>query len=204
MELPPDIVIPVIAGMIALFAVLQAARLMQRPARNRFTPRRAWQPRVTPRHDPVPRARMPDAADQLRAVENADYGAQPLLRYQESLVFAAAESAVREVGQRWRVFAQVSLGEVLTCADRDGFNAINAKRVDLLVTDAKFAPIAAIEYQGGGHHLGKAAARDAVKKEALRKAGIAFVEMTGDDGPDDVRRAIARLAATRAAAPRAA
>ncbi len=94
----------------------------------------------------------------------------------------------------WRVFAQVSLGEVLTCPDRDGFNAINAKRVDLLIADASFTPLAAIEYQGSGHHLGKAAARDAVKKEALRKAGIGYIEITHDHGPQDVRREIGRLA----------
>lgn len=141
-----------------------------------------------------PVSRIPDAADQLRAVENAQYGKQPLLRFQESKVFAAAEAAVREAGMPWRVFAQVSLGEVLTCPNRDGFNAINAKRVDLLIADASFTPLAAIEYQGSGHHLGKAAARDAVKKEALRKAGIAYIEVTHDHGPQDVRREIGRLA----------
>lgn len=142
----------------------------------------------------APSSRIPDAADQLRAVENAQYGKQPLLRFQESKVFAAAEAAVREAGMPWRVFAQVSLREVLTCPDRDGFNAINAKRVDLLIADASFTPLAAIEYQGSGHHLGKAAARDAVKKEALRKAGIAYIEVTHDHGPQDVRREIGRLA----------
>ena len=113
-------------------------------------------------------------------------------------MFAAAEAAVREAGVPWRVFAQVSLGEVLTCSDREGFNAINAKRVDLLITDAKFTPLAAIEYQGSGHHLSKAAARDAVKKEALRKAGIGYIEITQDHGPEDVRREIGRLVFVRA------
>lgn len=37
--------------------------------------------------------------------------------------------------------------------------------------------VAAIEYQGGGHYLSDAAARDAVKKEALRKAGIGYHEV---------------------------
>ncbi len=140
---------------------------------------------------------VPDAADQLRTVERVNYGKQRLLRHQESQVFAAVEAAVQEAGLPWRVFAQVSLGEVLTCPDREGFSAINAKRVDFLIADAGFAPVAAIEYQGSGHHLGKAAARDAVKKEALRKAGIGYIEITHHDGPQDVRRAISRLAFTR-------
>lgn len=141
---------------------------------------------------------MPDSADQLRAVENAKFGKQPLLRFQESKVFCAAEAAVREAGMPWRVFAQVSLGEVLTCINREGFNAINAKRVDVLIADANFTPLAAIEYQGSGHHLSKAAARDAIKKEALRKAGIGYIEITHDHGPQDVRREIGRLAAMQA------
>ena len=142
---------------------------------------------------------MPDAADQLRAVEKAEFHKKPLLRFEECKVFVAAEAAVREAGVPWRVFAQVSLGEVLGCDDRDGFNAINAKRVDLLIVDGGYAPIAAIEYQGSGHYLSDtAAARDAVKKEALRKAGIGYIEITQDDGPADVRREIGRLAFARA------
>ena len=184
---------------LAVFALV-AGKTKRRQPRSQYRGRRHTPAYHLPPGQGVPRAQMsamPDAADQLRAVENAHYGKQPLLRFQESKVFAAAEAAVQEAGAGWRVFAQVSLGEVLTCEDRDGFNAINAKRVDLLIADAKFTPLAAIEYQGTGHHLGKAAARDAVKKEALRKAGIGYIEITHDHGPDDVRREIARLAFTR-------
>lgn len=199
--MPIDIVGPVAVGMTVLFALLGMARAFdgrqRRPKRRLAT--RGWHPRIVRdyRAPLAPPTKIPDAADQLRAVENASYRAQSLLRHQESKVFAAAEQAVREAGVGWRVFAQVSLGEVLLCEDRDGFNAINAKRVDFLLTDESFAPIAAIEYQGSGHHLGKAAARDAIKKEALRKAGIDFVEVTADHGPEDVRREIGRLAFTR-------
>ena len=48
-----------------------------------------------------------------------------------------------------------------------------------------------IEYQGSGHHLsgGAAAARDAVKKEALRKAGIGYHEVVaGHTTPPTSRR----------------
>jgi len=67
--------------------------------------------------------------------------------------------------------AQVSLGEVLSSPDARAYSAINSKRVDLLIVSRSGDPIAAIEYQGHGHYQGTAAARDAVKKEALRKAG---------------------------------
>ena len=44
-------------------------------------------------------------------------------------------------------------------------------------------PLHAIEYQGSGHFKGAhaTAARDAVKKEALRRAGIGYVEVVPGD-----------------------
>ena len=52
----------------------------------------------------------------------------------------------------------------------------------------------AIEYQGGGHHQGTAAARDAVKKEALRRAGIGYVEVVGGEmSPAELRQVVEKL-----------
>ena len=53
----------------------------------------------------------------------------------------------------------------------------------------------AIEYQGGGHFNGThaTAARDAVKKEALRRAGIGYVEVVAGDTPAELRRVVERL-----------
>jgi Protein of unknown function (DUF2726) len=51
-----------------------------------------------------------------------------------------------------------------------------------------------IEYQGSGHHQGTAAARDAVKKEALRKAGIGYHEVVaGHTTPSDLKRLVEKL-----------
>ena len=57
--------------------------------------------------------------------------------------------------------------------------AINSKRVDFLIIDTFGHPAAAVEYHGSGHHRqgGRAAARDAVKRRALEKAGIELVEI---------------------------
>ena len=126
---------------------------------------------------------------------NSDYSQKRVLSRTEAKVLAAAESAIGEAGLPWRVMAQVALGEVLDSQSRPGFLAINAKRVDLLVISEDCKPIAAIEYQGSGHHLGSDAfARDAIKKEALRRAGVRFIEIDCNDGPADVRREIGRLA----------
>ena len=106
----------------------------------------------------------------------------------------AAERAVNTADLNWRVMAQVSLGEVLACSDARAYSAINSKRVDLLIVSSSGDPIAAIEYQGHGHYQGTAAARDAIKKEALRKAGVRYIEVTPDSGTEEMVRVISRIA----------
>lgn len=90
--------------------------------------------------------------------------------------------------------AQVSLGEVLSSSDPRAYAAINSKRVDMLIITSRGVPIAAIEYQGEGHYQGSAAARDAVKKEALRKAGVRYIEMTPEHSPSDLANEMLRIA----------
>jgi hypothetical protein len=88
----------------------------------------------------------------------------------------------------------VSLGEILKCDDKAAYACINSKRVDLLLMDDDCQPRHAIEYHGAGHHQKAAAARDAVKKEALRRAGIGYHEvMAGHTTPSELRRLVERL-----------
>lgn len=137
-----------------------------------------------------------DAADQLRTVMKADFKAQPLLNKSEARLFKAMDKMVIELAPPgWQVMAQVSLGEILRCEDKAAYACINAKRVDLLIVDADCKPIHAIEYQGGAHFKGAhaTAARDAVKKEALRRAGIGYVEVVAGDTPAELRRVVERL-----------
>jgi hypothetical protein len=64
----------------------------------------------------------------------------------------------------------------------------------LLLVDDDCQPRHAIEYQGGAHHQGTAAARDAVKKEALRRAGIGYHEVVaGHTTPAELRRLVEKL-----------
>src|SRR5690606_34541080 len=120
-----------------------------------------------------------DAADQLRTVLGADFTVQPLLNRSETRLFRERDRTLAESGAGWRVMAQVSLGEILRCKDPVAYSCINSKRVDLLLVDEDCQPRHVIEYQGSGHHQGMAAARDAVKKEALRRAGIGYHEVVG-------------------------
>jgi len=109
-------------------------------------------------------SRVTDPAEQLRLVMGARFEKRRLLSRSEAHVLYAAERAINSAGLRWRVMAQVSLGEVLSSRDARAYSAINSKRVDLLIVSCSGDPIAAIEYQGHGHYQGTAAARDAVKK----------------------------------------
>ena len=140
-------------------------------------------------------APVTDPAEQLRLVMGADFRKRRLLSRSEAQVLYAAERAINTAADlNWRVMAQVSLGEVLACPDARAYSAINSKRVDLLIVSRSGDPIAAIEYQGHGHYQGTAAARDAVKKEALRKAGVRYIEVTPDSGTEEMAREISRMA----------
>lgn len=138
--------------------------------------------------------KQPDAADQLRTVMSADFSIQPLLNKSEMRVFKELDRQVIARNAGWQVMAQVSLGEILRSKDAEAYRCVNSKRVDLLLVDGNCMPCHAIEYQGGAHHQGTAAARDAVKKEALRRAGIGYHEViAGQTTPAELRRLIEKI-----------
>lgn len=132
--------------------------------------------------------------------------ARPLLNRSERIVFAAAEAAARSADPSWRVFAQVSLGEVIA-VDRDGgggagpearraaFRWVNSKRLDMLVADADGWPLLAVEYQGAGHFQGADwRDRDATKRAALAAAGVPLLEVRAGEerNPRRLEEAILR------------
>ncbi|MDT9600634.1 DUF2726 domain-containing protein [Sphingosinicella rhizophila] len=176
---------------------IQGERWRAAWARSEWRAKRAkrdgWKPNIL--RSEADGARIPvDATQQLKIVMDAPFEKRRLLSRKEAEVFTALEAAVDNVGRGWRVMAQVSLGEVLASKDAAAFAAINSKRVDMLVVCNRSLPVAAVEYQGSGHYQGTAPARDAVKKEALRRAGISYVEVTPEHGPEDVAAEISRIA----------
>jgi len=187
-----------IVGLIAgIFAGMQLQKFiwqLRRGTKPRWKDRRGKVVPFQPKPDVIPN-RVPDAADQLRTVMRADFKAQPLLNRSEARLFKAIDKMVLEARSDWQVMAQVSLGEILRCEDKAAYACINSKRVDLLIVDEHCRPLHAIEYQGGGHYKGAhaTAARDAVKKEALRRAGIGYVEVVAGDTPAELRRVVERL-----------
>jgi hypothetical protein len=204
--MPPEILAlidkPQLLAAVLLVGVVAGViveRFLPRIGRRRWreTGRRQW-PRRRAEGDVVgvpwgPPKRF-HAADQLRIVMGADFTSQALLNKGEARVFKDLDRMVISCNPGWQVMAQVSLGEILSCDDRDAYGCINSKRVDLLLVDEDCEPRHAIEYQGGGHYQGDAAVRDAVKKEALQRAGIGYHEvLAGHTTPSELRRLIEKL-----------
>jgi hypothetical protein len=185
----PDNLTLLLAGLmfVAFMAGVSAERWVVRRARER------WRKQNGSNAYSNISQKLVDASDQLRVVMAAKFEKRPLLSRSEAQVMYAAEKAIREQRLDWRVMAQVSLGEVLSSPDPKAYSTINSKRVDLLLVSNGGQPIAAIEFQGGGHYQGSAAARDAVKKEALRRAGVDYLEVKPGQTPGDLARAISQI-----------
>ncbi|ARQ13741.1 restriction endonuclease domain-containing protein (plasmid) [Rhizobium etli] len=201
-EKPELLIAALFVGIIIGMAVEQFLTATGRQAwreRNRSrSEERRWNERVMPGRwlqTPAAQPSRPiDATDQLRIVMGSKFTIQPLLNKSEARVFRELDSVVIGCNSSWQVMAQVSLGEILRSADPDAYSCINSKRVDLLLVDGNCQPRHVIEYQGGAHHQGDAAARDAVKKEALRRAGIGYYEVVaGQTTPSELRRLVEKL-----------
>ncbi|WP_293702119.1 MULTISPECIES: DUF2726 domain-containing protein [unclassified Sphingopyxis] len=143
---------------------------------------------------PKPASPVATAAEQLRVVMEAPFTARPLFNQGERRLLTVLDKALAEESPGWRAMGQVSLGEILASPNEAAFFAVNSKRVDLLIVDADCRPLHAVEMQGTGHHLSDTtAARDAVKREALRRAGIGYVEVVSGDTPAEVRAMVRKL-----------
>lgn len=199
MKTLPDMVASLLPNFAMVFAVvvlcgglligLQLVTKKSKPSRRR--PKRGGPKRTRNSQE----SSTTFAADQLKIVSTATFTARALLNRAEANVFAALDKAVIARNPAWQVIAQVSLCEFLSSRDKDAFLAINSKRVDFALMDERCCVRHALEYQGDGHHLGpSAAARDAVKKEALRKAGIGYHEVVaGHTTPGDLRALVEKL-----------
>jgi hypothetical protein len=177
-------------------AFLSAPR--RAPRRRRFvrTPFRFQRPGARKAPEPVetfspPTSPTPDLKDvgqqQLDAVMAASFKKRRLLNSSEYHVFQIIEADIAAARRGHRVFAQTSLGEVLASPNNDAFRSINSKRVDILIVDWGGWPVLAVEYQGPGHYQGTWEARDAMKKEALCKAGVGYVEIFPSDSAEQIR-----------------
>ncbi len=117
-----------------------------------------------------------------------------LLNKQEIKVYEALlENIQIASNNQFKVFAQVSLGEILKNSDRSSFNRINQKRADFCIVDQNYLPIAIIEYHGGGHYRGNYKERDEIKQQAAEYAGLiyhAILERDFDDVGNHIKSTI--------------
>ena len=153
---------------------------------------------------------MADPRDQMIAISAVSFETIPLLNREEARLLPILESATRSFGNGHRVMAQTSLGEIIRPKDcsasptirNAAYASINSKRLDFAIFDRFGRLVAAIEYQGTGHHAdprGRGFMRDAVKREAVRKAGVPYVEILPDFLPTDVTARIQSILMQNAA-----
>jgi Protein of unknown function (DUF2726) len=191
---------------VAVVAVLLARAFYKKP--------RDWRTEEGELRRPVPafpRRTLQDQQSeyldqQLEAVTRAavTFYARKIMGRGEFEVFRAAMSVTRQSypsgAYPFYIFPQVSLGQIIGTdapsqwqADQ-AHRAINSKRCDFLIADRYGQPIAVLEYQGSGHNLGGTAERrDRVKRIALNKAGVRFVEIRDGTGQDEMQQIIRDL-----------
>ena len=185
------------AAFVIMAIVLAVVALRPPPTNQSKRPYRRWKrspskqysvdtPIPSPNNSPA----VPDLSDvgaQLNAIMKAAFAKRRVMNRSEYEVFRIVENEVLAARKGHRAFAQTSMGQILESPSNDAFRSINAKRVDILVVDRAGWPVFAVEYQGQGHHQGTAAARDAIKKEALRRAGVGYLEVTPGDDEEQLR-----------------
>ncbi|QCT18995.1 DUF2726 domain-containing protein [Jejubacter calystegiae] len=125
-------------------------------------------------------------ADQLYFVETASFEKRNLMNKKEYYLFRNIEAYLQKNHPTFRVFPQVSMGEFLSSKSDNAYSSINSKRVDFIIISKFGQPCIAIEYQGTGHYQNNAISRDAVKKEACRKAGIRYIEFEASYRDEDM------------------
>lgn len=157
---------------------------------------------------PTPRPPPPDLADpkaQMEAIAVVAFDTVPLLNKEEARLLYTLEETVKSLGTGYRLMAQTSLGEIIQPVGTQGtseerrraYASINSKRIDFGVFNRYGRLVIAIEYQGSGHYQQHTFMRDAVKREAIRKAGVPYLEVPKDFIRGKVQAQILELLAPR-------
>lgn len=169
----------------ALLATVLIAGIAIQIVVKRVFPKRARRGRGARNDEERGRSDIHDPAAQLGAISQVDFEVQPLLNAEELPVLRLLEAEANGLDAGFRVMAQTSMGEILRPAPGSAsadarqlaYRAINSKRLDFAVFDPDGSLVLAVEYQGSGHYHRTSFMRDAVKREVVRKAGVAFLEI---------------------------
>jgi hypothetical protein len=147
----------------------------------------------------LPAVAKPEGVDKLRQVSDARFLTKRLMSDNEAIVLVELEAIIADLGEPWRVMPQVSLSQIIGSNSDEATAAIEGQQVALLVVGGDRTPVAAVEYQTLGQIRSEDAVRDAVKREALRRSGIPYIEVRASDQPGDLRADLTALAARQAA-----
>ena len=115
-----------------------------------------------------------------RSVFAPPFERRPLMNQTELRLFKMLRA---ELPAGLSVMCQVSYGAFLRNKSYKRYMSINSKRADFVVLDADLNVAAVVEYQGGGHFgnsrdsRARAEKSDAVKRQAMREADIALIEL---------------------------
>lgn len=116
--------------------------------------------------------------NQLNRVKNAKYDKKRLFNQTEAISYKALAKITAD---NCFIFAQVSLGEILKNKNYRLYKDIMSKRVDFLITDNNFNPIAVVEINGTGHYLSSSSHyRDEIKRISVESAGIKYLSVQGN------------------------
>lgn len=193
-----------------LLFVLASSWLLRCFKPKKRSRRRADKPQRIPKLTVVSEPKISDEKPKasgnshLDAIANVSFVRQKVLNREEFKVLQVLEKTSEDLGPSFRLLIQPSLGELIkpdadfhSVSGKAAYRAVMAKRLDFGIVDKNGYLVAAIEYQGSGHYQQKAFVRDAVKREALRKAGIDLIEIKKGELPSDldrrVRKSIAKF-----------
>ncbi|WP_353476737.1 DUF2726 domain-containing protein (plasmid) [Salipiger sp. H15] len=214
LKLPSEQIIAL--SIISAFLVWHIAKLLRkphfRPSRQR-NPNRNWlQNRHRTSNPERPYFESRDLSNpqaQLEAISKVSFEKRRLLNKAEYEVLQVLDRVVAEGGQMHRIMAQTSLGELIQPRPssateqlrKDAHASINSKRLDFAIIDRFGLLTAAVEVQGSGHYHQKTFLRDAVKREALRRAGVELIEVHRSWNKEDIEVQVRRALGSKAPEP---
>ncbi|QEW19779.1 hypothetical protein LA6_001969 [Marinibacterium anthonyi] len=209
----PEVLVAIAIGIFLLLTVIRAygSGALSHGRRPRTALRqKATGPSLDPDHGPAPSGSpgpvpsfsgVPANYQQIQAVAGAAFRKQRLLNHGEYKLLLQIEDILPNIAPRHRLMAQTSLSEVIRPVGdgvskewKQAFHAINAKRLDFAIFDSAGYLACAVEYQGAGHYTDQTRTfvRDAVKREALRRAGVPLIEIEPTFTKPDIEAALRR------------
>ncbi|MBS9778556.1 MAG: DUF2726 domain-containing protein [Gammaproteobacteria bacterium] len=115
--------------------------------------------------------------EQQERVRVGGYKKQKFLNRTEQIARKAIWKAVydKQQNKNLQLFAQASLGEILSHQNKKLYMDINSKRVDFVLVEKNYLPHIVIEIHGQGHYSNSATKRDIIKRNAIESAGIHYL-----------------------------